>query len=161
MFRLLSIIFFLFSFSNPTISEIRKLYPNAAIAENNANELVSKLASIDVKDDKTLLAYKGASIAIVSKYQKKVADNIKKFKDGVKLVEVAIATEPNNIEIRLIRLSIQENVPKIVKYNKNIKEDATFIIEHYKEQSPDLKDYIKKFILQSKSFSTQEKQTLK
>ncbi len=158
---LFSAFYFLFSIGNPTLSEIRKLYPNASISENNANELVSKLTSVDLKEDKTLVAYKGASIAIASKYQKKVADKIKKFKEAVKLVEMAIASEPTNLEIHLIRLSIQENVPKIVKYNKNIKEDVTFILEHYKEQSPDLKEYLKKFILQSKSFSTQEKQTIK
>jgi hypothetical protein len=158
---LFSIFFILFSLGNPTISEIRKLYPNSANSESNATELVSKLASIDINDDKILVAYKGASIAIVSKYQKKVADKIKKFAAGVKFVESAIISEPNNIEIHLIRLSIQENVPKIVKYNKNIKEDVTFILANYKEQSPDLKEYLKKFILQSKSFSTQEKQTIK
>ena len=161
MKSLFCIFFILFSLSNPTLSEIRKLYPNASISENNAAELASKLASIDINDDKILLAYKGASIAIVSKYQKKVGDKIKKFKEGVKLVDLSITSESNNIELRLIRLSIQENVPKIVKYNKNIKEDVASILEHYKVQSPDLKEYLKKFILQSKSFSTQEKQSIK
>ena len=83
------------------------------------------------------------------------------FKEGVKWIEFAITKEPNNIEIRLVRLSVQENVPGITHYNKNIKEDAAFITYHYKEQSGAMKTYIKDFILQSKSFSDTEKQNLK
>lgn len=76
------------------------------------------------------------------------------------MVEFAVASEPNNIEIRMIRLSIQEKAPKIVNYNKNKKEDKDFLVNHYKEQSGNLKTYIKNFMLQSKSFSTAEKQTI-
>ncbi|SFB01862.1 hypothetical protein SAMN05660845_1337 [Flavobacterium swingsii] len=158
---LLSIFCVLFSFSNPDISEIRKLYPNASNSEVTSKEFASKFSDITSESNKTLVAYKGASVTISSKFIKKVSDKIKVFKEGVKLVELAAGSEPNNIEIRLIRLSIQENVPKIVKYNKNKKEDAAFILAHYNEQSTALRAYLKIFILQSKSFSPDEKQTIK
>lgn len=158
---LLSFIYILFFFSKPDVSEIRKLYPNVVNSEANAKEFAAKLSDITNQDDKVLVAYKGASITILSKYTKKVSDKIKNFKEGAKLVEYAVANEPNSIEIRLIRLSIQENVPKIVKYNKNKSEDVAFILAHYKEQSKPLSTYIKSFILQSKSFSEKEKQTIK
>jgi hypothetical protein len=57
-------------------------------------------------------------------------------------------------------LSIQEKSPKILKYNGNIKEDKNYLLDHYEEQSSALKTYIKNFILQSKSFSPAEKQTI-
>ncbi len=158
---LLSIFCFLFSFNNPDISEVRKLYPNAANSEVTAKEFLSKLSDVTTESNKTLLAYKGSSITISSKFEKKISEKIKNFKEGAKLVELAVGSEPNNIEIRLIRLSIQENVPKIVKYNKNKKEDAAFILAHYKEQTNSLKEYIKSFVKQSKSFSTEEKLTIK
>ena len=158
---LLSIFCVLFSFSNPDISEIRKLYPNAANSENASKEFLSKFADVTNESNKTLVAYKGASITISSKFIKKVSEKIKIFKEGTKLVEFAVASEPNNIEIRLIRLSIQENVPKIVKYNANKKEDIAFLLVHYKEQTSALRNYIKNFILQSKSFTAEEKQTIK
>lgn len=148
-------------FNNPDISEIRKIYPNAANSESLSKELSSKLSNVTTESDKTLVAYKGASITLMSKFVKKIAEKINDFKEGAKLVEFAVASEPNNIEIRLIRLSIQGNVPKIVKYNSNKKEDKDFILAHYKEQSGALKEYAKNFILQSKSFSTTEKQTIK
>ncbi|MBC7844923.1 MAG: hypothetical protein H7Y10_00345 [Flavobacterium sp.] len=151
----------LISFSNiPEISEIRKLYATVIISESNAKEFASKLSDITKEDNKTLVAYKGASIAIMARFKKAISDKSKSFKEGAKLVEFAVTSEPNNIEMRLIRLSIQEKAPKIVNYNKNKKEDKDFLLNHYKEQSGNLKAYIKNFILQSKSFSTAEKQTI-
>ena len=155
------IFYFLFSFSNPDISEVRKLYPNAANSEVTSKVFLLKLSDVTYESNKILVAYKGSAITISAKFQKKISDKIKSFKEGAKLVEFAIESEPNNIEIRLIRLSIQENVPKIVKYNKNKKEDAAYILAHYSEQSNALKAYLKSFIVQSKSFSSDEKQTIK
>lgn len=154
-------IFLFISFPNiPEITEIRKLYATLIISESNAKEFASKLANIEKDDNKTLVAYKGASIVIMSRFKKEISEKSKNFKEGAKMLEFAVASEPNNIEIRLIRLSIQEKVPKIVNYNKNKKEDKDFLLEHNKEQSGNLKTYIKHFMLQSKSFSTAEKQTI-
>lgn len=154
-------IFLFLSFSNiPEISDIRKLYSSMVISEGNAKEFASKLADITKENNKTLFAYKGASIVIMSKYKKEISERSKKFKEGAKMVEFAVTSEPDNIEIRLIRLSIQEKAPKILKYNGNMKEDKIFLLDHYKESSSTLKPYIKNFILQSKSFSVAEKQTI-
>jgi hypothetical protein len=154
-------IFLFLSFSNtPEISDIRKLYPSAVISETNAKEFASKLADVTKEDNKTLVAYKGASIVILSKFKKSISDKSKNFKEGAKMVEFAVTSESSNIEIRLIRLSIQEKAPKILKYNGNIKEDKNFILDHYQESSSTLKTYLKNFILQSKSFSTAEKHTI-
>lgn len=157
---LLSFCLFL-SFSNiPEIADIRKLYATVVISESNAKEFASKLADITKDDNKTLVAYKGASIVILSRFKKEISEKSKNFKEGAKMVEFAVASEPNNIEIRLIRLSIQEKAPKIVNYNKNKKEDKAFLLDHYNEQSGNLKAYLKNFMMQSKSFSTAEKQTI-
>ncbi|ELI6454945.1 hypothetical protein [Flavobacterium psychrophilum] len=158
---LFSIFCILISFNNLEVSEIRRLYPNAANSEITSKEFASKLSDITSESNKTLVAYKGASITIFSKFEKKISNKVKTFKEGAKLVEFAIASDPNNIEIRLIRLSIQENTPKIVKYNKNTKEDVAFILAHYKEQTNATKEYIKSFVKQSKSFSSDEKLTIK
>jgi hypothetical protein len=156
----LSIFLFLAFAKNPEITEIRKLYATVIESETNAKEFASKLSDIDKEDNKTLYAYKGASITLLARYKKAVSEKSKSFKEGAKMVELAVASEPNNIEIRLIRLSIQEKAPKILKYNANKKEDKNFILDHYKEQSGSLKEFAKNFIQQSKSFSTAEKQTI-
>jgi tyrosine-protein phosphatase YwqE len=155
-----SICFFLGFFNIPETSDIRKLYPSAVNSESSAKEFASKLSDITKEDNKTLVAYKGASIVILSRYKKDISDKSKSFKEGAKLVEFAVSSEPNNIEIRLIRLSIQEKAPKILKYSANKMEDKDFLLRHYKEQSGNLKAYVMNFMMQSKSFTTAEKQTI-
>ncbi|PXY39675.1 hypothetical protein DMB65_16755 [Flavobacterium cheongpyeongense] len=146
---------------NPDLASIRKMYTDVSKSETNAKEFVDKLAGVSGNDDKILVAYKAASILLDSKFEKKLGEKMERFKEGAKLLESTVKTEPNNIEIRMIRLSIQENVPGITGYKKNIKEDKKFITEHYDEQSNSLKEYLKNFILQSKSFSEKERQLVK
>ena len=51
--------------------------------------------------------------------------------------------------------------PVLQATKKNIKEDKKFITAHYGEQSAALKEYLKAFVLQSKSFSEKERQFVK
>lgn len=146
---------------NPDLASIRKMYTGVTKSENNAKEFSAKLADVSNNDDKVLVAYKAASILLDSKYEKKLKDKMDRFKEGATLLESTIKSEPNNIEIRMIRLSIQENVPGITGYKKNIKEDKKFLTDNYASQNATLKEYLKDFILQSKSFSEKEKQFVK
>ncbi|WP_166921469.1 hypothetical protein [Flavobacterium poyangense] len=160
--KLLLSLFLWFSFiGNPDLAAIRKLYPDVNKSEANAKSFVEKLSGVSNNDDKILVAYKAAAILLDSKFEKKLKEKMNRFKEGAKLLESTIASEPNNIEIRMIRLSIQENVPGITGYKKNIKEDKKYITTHYSEQNTALKEYLKDFVLQSKSFSDKEKQFVK
>ena len=145
----------------PDLASIRKMYADVPKSETNAKEFTEKLSGISNNDDKILVAYKAASILLDSKFEKKLGEKINRFKEGAKLLESTIKSEPNNIEIRMIRLSIQEDVPGITGYKKNIKEDKKFLTENYSKQNAALKEYLKDFILQSKSFSEKEKQFVK
>ena len=158
---LLSFVLWISFIGSPDLASIRKMYSTVVKSEANAKEFSTKMADISNSDDKTLVAYKAASILLISKFEKKIQTKMDRFKEGAKLLESTIKSEPNNIEIRMIRLSIQENVPGITGYKKNIKEDKNFIITHYNEQNIALKEYLKAFVLQSKSFSDKEKQLIK
>ena len=60
--------------------------------------------------------------------------------------------------MRCIRLSIQENAPKLLKYRANKTEDKQFIKDGYDAiKSSPIKTYVRGFIMQSKSFSDEEK----
>jgi len=154
----ISLLFFL----KIDINTIRKEYPNATQSKAKTLALYNKLVKITKKDNKTLVAYKGALTALISKQQKGVKDKKTFFKNGVLLIEYAVKSAPNNIEIRLIRLSVQQNSPKFLKYNKNILEDKAFIFKNInKVKSISLKKYIQAYILQSKHFSEEEKQQVR
>lgn len=158
---LFSILLWINFAGNPDLASIRKMYTDVTKSETNAKDFVEKLSGVSANDEKIMVAYKAASILLDSKFEKKLGDKIERFKEGAKLLESTIASEPNNIEIRMIRLSIQENVPGITGYKKNIKEDKKFITAHYAEQNTALKEYLKDFVMQSKSFSAKEKQFVK
>ena len=160
--KLIFTFLFLFhSFSFSELSEIRKMYPNVAVSETSIKDFQDKLSDVTMESNKVLVAYKGASIVMFTKYIKKMPEKKSNFKEGVKWIESAVKSKPDNIEIRMIRLGVQENTPKIAKYNTHIQEDKKFIIVHYNDESGSFKDYIKNFILSSKSFTEAEKATYK
>lgn len=158
---LISLLLWINFVGTPDLASIRKMYSDVAKSETNAKEFTQKLSGVSNDDDKILVAYKAASILLDSKFEKKLRDKMDRFKEGAKLLEATIKSDPNNIEIRMIRLSIQEDIPGITGYKKNIKEDKAFITAHYAEQNTALKLYLKDFVLQSKSFSDKEKQFVK
>ena len=158
---LLSLLLWINFAGTPDLASIRKMYTDVTKSKTNSKEFIEKLSGVSNTDDKILVAYKAASILLDSKFESVLGSKISRFKEGAKLLESTIKSEPNNIEIRMIRLSIQENVPGITGYRKNIKEDKKFITAHYAEQNGALKDYLKDFVLQSKSFSDKEKQFVK
>jgi len=158
---LLSLLLWINFGGTPDLVTVRKMYTGVTKSESNAKEFSEKLATVSDNDAKILVAYKAASILLDSKFEKKLRDKMDRFKQGATLLESTVKSEPNNIEIRMIRLSIQENVPGVTGYKKNIKEDKNYITAHYAEQNSALKEYLKDFILQSKSFSEKEKQFVK
>lgn len=112
------------------------------------------------KNDEILLAYKGASIALKAKHAAGIKQKKELFIKGVSILETVIKSNPNNVEARLIRLSIQENSPKLLKYKENIEADKKQILLLFNKQSADLKEYIKKYVNQSLGFTKAEKQQL-
>ncbi|MBC5837338.1 hypothetical protein H8R25_05700 [Flavobacterium sp. F-392] len=137
------------------------MYADAANSKTISADLLAKLAAVEIDDSNTVLvAYKGGAMTLNGKFSSKIKDKKSNLIAGAKFIEAAVAASPNSVEIRFIRLSVQENLPTFVNYRKNIKEDKEFVIKNYKSLSGELKEYVKNFILQSKSFSVSEKQVV-
>ena len=147
-------------FVAPELSEVRKQYTNAIESKENAQKFHKLLEGVSKQDSKTLVAYKGASIALQAKFSPKKEDKKKQFIEGTQLLDYALKNDSNNLEIRLIRLSIQENTPKIMKYKANIAEDKQFIVSNFSKQSNPLKDFVRVYLKQSKVFSEIEKASM-
>lgn len=141
------------------LPNVREHYVDASNNAVKAEAFYDLMANYS-KEDKVLFAYKGASIALKAKFAKTIKEKKSLFAEGVKLVENAVKSEPNNVEIRLIRLSIQENTPRILNYKKNIDEDKKLLLSNLAEQNQSLKEYIKKYISQSKVFTDKEKKSI-
>jgi hypothetical protein len=156
---ILYILFSVFFLTAQELPNVRESYYGASKTRQSAEDFYKLLSKYN-KSNKTLLAYKGAATALKSKFtaDRKLKRDL--FVEGVALVENSVKSEPNNTEIRLIRLSIQENTPKLLKYKGNIEEDKKAIISSFEKQAKDLQEYIIIYIKQSKVFTEKEKQTI-
>ncbi len=140
---------------------VRTAYKEAAQDKTKVETFHKSMSRVHEKDNPILVAYKGASIALLAKQAKSIKDKKEGFQEGVSLIEMAIDKSPNNIEVRFVRLSIQENTPKILKYKSNIDADKQFILAQFKNiKFSHLKNHIKDYISQSKVFTDEEKSVI-
>lgn len=160
-YLIIGIVTFLFNIQALELSKVRKDYREAANNKEKVDDFYSAMQSVTKTDNMTLVAYKGASIALKARDSKKLKDKKEGFIEGVSFIEYAIEKEPNNIESRFIRLGIQENTPKLLKYKDDIEGDKLFIMKQFPNiSSSDLKSHIKDYILQSDIFTSEEKSVL-
>ena len=147
---------------SPRLSEVRKKYVVAVNDKEVAFQLNEELSKINKQDEKVLVAYKGSVLTLMAKFANSTKEKKTFFKEGATLLEYAVSEDPNNIEIRYIRLSVQENAPKVVGYRKNKEEDKQYILDYFSEvSSNELKGLIKGFVMQSNAFTEAEKQLIK
>jgi hypothetical protein len=110
-------------------------------------KLITSIEQSSASSDRT--AYLGALTMKSASLKETPKEKMEVFKKGKDLLEKAITTNKKNTEYRFLRLMIQENAPKIVKYSSNIKEDATWIKEHYTNCSSEIIQAIKNYAAQS------------
>lgn len=130
------------------LKEFRTLLKTGENSEKSTKILIEKSTSA-LKNTKKPI-YEGF-LAVGNFFMAKHAFNpmkkISYFNDGKKQMENALKSDPVNLEIRLMRLITQENVPAILGYNQKIKEDRNFLAKEYKNTNDeDLKIYIKDYL---------------
>ena len=158
---ILYISFITFLLLKPSILEVRDLYKKGAASKEVASQMYKELSTIKESDGHVFVAYKAAALTLVAKHAKKIKDKKEYFKRGAALLEKTITGYPNDIELRFIRLSIQQNSPKILKYKGDISKDKSYIFDNLATiKNKDLKSYIKTYVLESKSFSAAEKNVI-
>lgn len=154
------LLFCSFSLLKIDISELRKQFPEANTDVAVVDDLYDQLSFVSLSENPKLIAYKGAVLALKSKNSKTVEEKKSFFRESVEFLEQAIKNGSEDIEIRCLRLSVQENAPKVVRYSQNIDEDKLFILKHYHDQKDtQLKVFIKNYVLGSSSFTEEEKRS--
>ncbi|MEC3879341.1 hypothetical protein [Parapedobacter sp. 10938] len=126
LFALLVLVTYAVVVSAQDLDTLRLLYRDATQSEEKAQAFYEPLAEVTKDDQPVLVAYKGAGLMLLARYEKLTARG-PKVKEAVPWIEQAVADAPENAEIRLIRLSVQEHLPKFLKYNSNIESDRQFI----------------------------------
>jgi hypothetical protein len=121
---LLISVFLFSSLDKLTVSDIRKLYVEAASVENKAELLLEKTEAQDLA---VLKGYHGAAHMLMAKYYVNPLSKWNAFSKGKDILEKAIQQNPNNAELRFLRLGIQQNVPSFLGYHNQIEMDINFL----------------------------------
>ena len=126
----------------------------SALMNENIKTINEELDLVNSVNNKA--AYKGALLMKKSGLLKQTKDKLETFKEGRKTLETAINNDNSNPEYRFLRLIIQENAPKIVNYNAEIKKDASYLRQNYKNLSSELQNLILNYCKKSKELNPQD-----
>lgn len=123
-----SVVFFLGSFQvNATDLETLRLnYANFVSDKSLCKKTIAEL--LLQKEESTLhLGYLGYLQTIWANHVLNPVSKLSTFKEGKQNIEQAIKNDPENVELRFIRLSVQKNAPSFLGYRSDIEQDINFI----------------------------------
>lgn len=132
------------------ISKARVLFLAAVENEDKAAELL-KYTEKAGREDALLLGYQGIAKTLLGKHSFNPVNKVNYFNKGKKILEEALAIAPENVELRYLRLTLQENVPSFLGYSDRIHEDRAFIRAKLPALAdPQLKKMITDYLTQKK-----------
>src|SRR5690606_36012592 len=104
-------------------------YAKFASDKSLCAEMIAELQDTK-KQSPVHLAYLGSLQAIWANHVFSPIAKLNTFREGKQHIEQAIKSEPDLVELRFIRLSVQQNAPAFLGYKSNIREDTQFIMDH-------------------------------
>lgn len=144
------ICFALFGVQSSTLEtdlpQLRKNYTKVVSDKNLCDRLIQTLEKQNYSA--TQVAYLGALQTIWAKHTPNPVSKLSTFRRGKNNLEKAIKNEPNNIEIRFLRHSVQKNIPKFLGYSEHLEEDRLFLQKNkHRLSDSDLKNLIEETLL--------------
>ena len=138
-------------------SSLNRVEVYTALSSSSMTAINSTINQLEKEKSSTKnTAYKGALITKKADLLEDLKSKLIHVKKGISLLESAIKSQPDNVEFRFLRLTVQENCPKIVKYNTNIIEDKKMILNKFSTLDQELKNIIKDYAAISKVITPSE-----
>lgn len=157
LFICLSLIFSMASVKSQDLDIIRLNYTKAVSDKQTCKEMISELEKSNLSG--VQLAYLGAFQTIWANHVSNPIDKLTTFRKGKKNIEKAVSQNADEVEIRFVRLSIQNNVPAILGYKSDIDTDKNFVLEHFGTvRSKHLQKLIRDFFEDSDLLTQKEEQ---
>jgi len=128
--------------------QLRGLYYDASTSEEAAHELHELLAKVDKTSSPLLLGYKGMAEFMICYHAKNPLTKITSFIKGRQTLDQSIALDPENVELRFLRFTVQTNAPRFLGYWYEIPQDKARILaaldEH--DESTDDSDLARRMV---------------
>jgi hypothetical protein len=128
----------------------------AAMASADIDEVNKELDVITASATPNKDGYEGALLMRKAGLLKRPAEKLKYFKAGRIKFDTALMNDKDNAELRFLRFAIQEHAPKIVKYNKDVQADKTFIVKEYNNLPPVVQRAVLDYTKNSKILTAQD-----
>jgi len=114
--------------NNLPIKEVRKMFHRSVNSEQECKKLIQILEPFNVKINPLYSGYQAGAIMLMAKHVINPFSKLSYFKKGRIMLEKAINTDKNNVELRFLRYTIQTSVPAFLNYSQNKKQDKEFLI---------------------------------
>ena len=151
---------------NPVPADLKKMRELFLVINKNEEAVIQlKSLALQSKEMESILktAYYAAAEMATAKYLLSPAAKLKAFKSGKKILQLCLAKDSLNVEVRYIRFAIQTNAPSFLGYTQNIQEDKLFLVDHLsttKKTDPELYAAIYIYLIYSHRLSATEQQQL-
>ena len=122
-----------------------------ALSSENLDNINAQLSAIKSSAIVNKDAYEGALLMRKAGLIKGAKEKLDMFKKGRLKLETSISKNDDNIEYYFLRLIIQENAPKMLKYRGNIGADSQLIREKFSNLSASLQQVILDYNKRSKA----------
>lgn len=143
-----------------TIATLRKLYAEAPVKKDSFDQMKSVLDK-NTENTPLLNGYRGCALMIEANYLLNPVSKLNYFNKGKNILEKAIESSKENVELRYLRLTIQAECPSILGYSDELKGDKAFLLKKISSLSDiSLKKNIISFLKESDLLTTAEKKKL-
>ena len=129
------------------LANIRQNIGEVFKTDTVCKRMLAAFEKTDISKSNLLLGYKGAVELGMGRHDPNVFKKMSWFGDGKEHLEKSIANDPQNLELRFLRLTIQTNMPAFLGYSENKEKDKAFVIENLeKAPSEEFKKRVRGFI---------------
>lgn len=138
------------SIQTTDLENARSYYKKASLDKKQA-ELLESLCKN--KENITLKSYYGVSQCILASHHWNPYEKLSLLNKGLGILNNSIKQDSKNLEIRILRLSVETKIPSIVSFKSHIAEDKEWIKKNFDSQHP-LSDVAKMLIPELKNKPT-------
>jgi hypothetical protein len=147
-FFVLSSFFIVQMFFSQDVASYRKMIQKSEQSEKDALVFLEKSKTEYDKTKKPIvLSFYAASQFFMAKHSGNLIKKYSYFNRGKKLLDQAVSLDPDNLEIRFLRLLCQDKTPRVLGYTQYLDEDKAFVVREYKKsKDQELVQQIQKYL---------------
>lgn len=158
--KLLFVLFMISTAIDTTIKDLRVHYALVGVNEGHVTEILNLSRN---SNEPTVLAYAAGAEMASAQYKVSPFSKLSAFNSGKAKLANVIKANPDNVEVRFIRYTVQLKCPAMLGYNKELKTDRAFLLsemQSLRKNNPELYKYILSFMLLHDQLSESERETL-